>query len=194
MKGFNLQEFNIFLHFNSISLTETDLGATLNCCPWLWWCQGGSRAGFAWRQRGTELNSALVRGTEINYGKICALKTLLCAFETLLMPYCRALASPGQKDIKDDAAMGMHRRHQRANFCLYNWICKSPGNGLGDTGSDRDHARWGHSTHLLRNQPFPNSSQKKWTFVLGFVSLIQTFHVGEDLPAAKEKNNLLSLF
>lgn len=40
---------------------------------------------------------------------------------------------------------------------------------------------------------FPNSSEKG-TFVLDFVSLIQTFHVGEDLPAAKEKNNLLCLF
>lgn len=35
---------------------------------------------------------------------------------------------------------------------------------------------------------------KNRAFVLGFVTLIQTFHVGEDLPAAKEKNNLLSLF
>lgn len=66
VKRFNSQELNIFLHFNSRSLTEADSGATLNCCPWLWWCQRGSRAGFALGQRGTELSYALVSGTEIN--------------------------------------------------------------------------------------------------------------------------------
>lgn len=39
----------------------------------------------------------------------------------------------------------------------------------------------------------PKSSEKG-TFVLDFVGLIHTFHDGEDLPAAKEKNDLLSLF
>lgn len=56
LKGFNSQELNIFLHFKSTSPTEAVLGATLHCCPWLWGCQGGSRAGFALRQRDRELS------------------------------------------------------------------------------------------------------------------------------------------
>lgn len=120
---------------------------------------------------------------------------MMCSWN-LILSYS---GCPGHKDIEDDAAMARHQawaaqEAPEVQFLHLNRICKSHGNGLGEAGSNRDRARVGTQLPSAEQPAIPKLQPKKHTFVLGFVSLIQIFHVEEDLPAAKEKNNLLSLF
>lgn len=65
------------------------------------------------------------------------------------------------------------------------------GMAKGEIGRDGDPGL--HPPAMQAPSSFPNSSEKG-TFVLDFVSLTQIFQAGEDLAAAKAKNNLLPLF
>lgn len=112
MKGFNSQELNIFLPFNSTSVTEGPC-----------WSAALGFGGVQRAQSLTVLKPPLVRGTEINCGKFCvSLKPYDVPLKPYDVSYSRALACLGHNDTEDDAAMGMdtrlgqHRRHQRGNF------------------------------------------------------------------------------
>lgn len=129
--GFNLQEENDVLHFNSMRiLAEADLGAMLNCCPWLRGLQGNTRpteaGGLALLRCGAEETHCC-----LNYGKVYVpLKPAVLQRSGLALPHAAAWGTLAKKPLRTctlqpskvgmDTGLGQHRRHQSGNFCICN--------------------------------------------------------------------------